>query len=102
MFRKTIIILTLVTLFAFSAAMVSAQTIELEFWHAMSGGRTAAVERIVDGFNEEHPDINVTAQFTGSYAETLTQGISAVRSGNPPHIIPVSYTHLTLPTKRIV
>jgi sn-glycerol 3-phosphate transport system substrate-binding protein len=89
MLRKTIIILTLVTLFAFSAAMVSAQTIELEFWHAMSGGRTAAVERIVDGFNEEHPDINVTAQFTGSYAETLTQGISAVRSGNPPHIIQV-------------
>ncbi|ODS49573.1 MAG: sugar ABC transporter substrate-binding protein [Halanaerobium sp. 4-GBenrich] len=89
MLRKTIIILTLVTLFAFSAAMVSAQTIELEFWHAMSGGRTAAVERIVDGFNEEHPNIHVTAQFTGSYAETLTQGISAVRSGNPPHIIQV-------------
>ncbi|MEC9490611.1 MAG: extracellular solute-binding protein, partial [Halanaerobiales bacterium] len=40
-------------------------------------------------FNAEHPNINVTAQFTGSYAETLTQGISAVRSGNPPHIIQV-------------
>ncbi|PTW03552.1 carbohydrate ABC transporter substrate-binding protein (CUT1 family) [Halanaerobium saccharolyticum] len=89
MLKKSIIILTLVTLFAFSAAMVSAQTIELEFWHAMSGGRTAAVEKIVDGFNAEHDDINVTAQFTGSYAETLTQGISAVRSGNPPHIIQV-------------
>jgi sn-glycerol 3-phosphate transport system substrate-binding protein len=89
MFKKSIIILILVTLFTFSAAMVSAQTIELEFWHAMSGGRTAAVERIVDGFNAEHDDINVTAQFTGSYAETLTQGISAVRSGNPPHIIQV-------------
>lgn len=89
MLKKTIVILSLVTLFTFSAAMVSAQTIELEFWHAMSGGRTAAVERIVDGFNAEHDDINVTAQFTGSYAETLTQGISAVRSGNPPHIIQV-------------
>jgi sn-glycerol 3-phosphate transport system substrate-binding protein len=89
MLKKSIIILTLVTLFAFSTAMVSAQTIELEFWHAMSGGRTAAVEKIVDGFNAEHDDINVTAQFTGSYAETLTQGISAVRSGNPPHIIQV-------------
>jgi sn-glycerol 3-phosphate transport system substrate-binding protein len=89
MLKKSIIILILVTLFAFSAAMVSAQTIELEFWHAMSGGRTAAVEKIVDGFNAEYPNINVTAQFTGSYAETLTQGISAVRSGNPPHIIQV-------------
>lgn len=89
MLKKSITILILVTLFAFSAAVVSAQTIELEFWHAMSGGRTAAVEKIVDGFNAEHDDINVTAQFTGSYAETLTQGISAVRSGNPPHIIQV-------------
>ncbi len=89
MLKKSIIILTLVTLSAFSAAVVSAQTIELEFWHAMSGGRTAAVEKIVDGFNAEHDDIHVTAQFTGSYAETLTQGISAVRSGNPPHIIQV-------------
>ncbi len=89
MLKKSIIILTLVTLFTFSAAMVSAQTIEIQFWHAMSGGRTAAVERIVDGFNAEYDDINVTAQFTGSYAETLTQGISAVRSGNPPHIIQV-------------
>lgn len=88
MLKKSIIILTLLTLFIFSAWTVSAQ-IEIEFWHAMSGGRTAAVERIVDGFNAEHPDINVTAQFTGSYAETLTQGISAVRSGNPPHIIQV-------------
>ncbi|TDO95143.1 carbohydrate ABC transporter substrate-binding protein (CUT1 family) [Halanaerobium saccharolyticum] len=89
MLKKTITILILVTLFALSAGMVSAQTIELEFWHAMSGGRTAAVQKIVDGFNAEHPNINVTAQFTGSYAETLTQGISAVRSGNPPHIIQV-------------
>ena len=89
MLKKSIIILSLVFLFIFSAVMVSAQTIELEFWHAMSGGRTAAVEKIVDGFNEEYDDINVTAQFTGSYAETLTQGISAVRSGNPPHIIQV-------------
>ena len=89
MLKKSIIILSLISLFIFSAAMVSAQTIELEFWHAMSGGRTEAVEKIVNGFNEEHDNINVTAQFTGSYAETLTQGISAVRSGNPPHIIQV-------------
>lgn len=89
MLKKSIIILTLVTLFAFSAAMVSAETIELEFWHGMSGGRTDAVDRIVEGFNEEQDEIEVTAQFTGSYAETLTQGISAVSSGNPPHIIQV-------------
>ncbi len=63
--------------------------VDIEFWHAMSGGRTAAVDRIVDGFNAEHPDINVEAKFAGSYAEALTQGISAVRAGNPPHIIQV-------------
>jgi sn-glycerol 3-phosphate transport system substrate-binding protein len=90
MTKKLLIAVLLLSLLVFGSVSSSAQdVIELEFWHAMSGGRTAAVERIVDGFNELHPDINVTAQFTGSYAETLTQGISAVRSGNPPHIIQV-------------
>lgn len=88
MLKKSVFSLSLVILLIVSSA-AAAQTVEIEFWHAMSGGRTAAVEKIVNGFNEEHPDINVTAQFTGSYAETLTQGISAVRSGNPPHIIQV-------------
>lgn len=81
--------ITLVGLLVLGSLAVSAETIELEFWHAMSGGRTDAVERIVDGFNESQSDIEVTAQFTGSYEETLTQGISAVKSGNPPHIIQV-------------
>src|SRR6056297_3265700 len=90
MTKKLLITVLLLSLLVFGSVSGSAQdVIELEFWHAMSGGRTAAVERIVNGFNELHPDINVTAQFTGSYAETLTQGISAVRSGNPPHIIQV-------------
>lgn len=87
--KKLFIVITLVALLVFGTLAVSAEEIELEFWHAMSGGRTDAVERIVEGFNEEHPDIKVTAQFTGSYAETLTQGISAVKAGNPPHIIQV-------------
>lgn len=72
MLKKSIGILTLLLILSLSTAMVSAQEIEIEFWHAMSGGRTAAVERIVEGFNETHSNIKVTAQFTGSYAETLT------------------------------
>ncbi len=87
--RSAINLVIAICLVVMFSTVAFAETVELTFWHAMSGGRTAAVERIVDGFNAEHPDIKVTAQFTGSYAETLTQAISAVRAGNPPHIIQV-------------
>lgn len=62
---------------------------KIQFWHAMSGSRLKAVENLVNGFNAAHPNIEVEAQFTGTYAETMTKAISAVRAGNPPHIIQV-------------
>lgn len=86
--RKNILILAIVLCMVITLS-IGAFAVELEFWHAMSGGRTAAVERIVNGFNAEHPDIHVKAVFAGSYAEALTQGISAVRSGDAPHIMQV-------------
>ena len=63
--------------------------IEINFWHAMSGSRLKAVDNLVQGFNHAHRAIKVEAQFTGSYAETMTKAISATRAGNPPHIIQV-------------
>lgn len=67
-----------------------AQEITIEFWHAMSGARLQAVENLVQSFNEAHPGIRVVPQFTGTYEETITRAIAAVRAGNPPHIIQVN------------
>lgn len=72
----------------FAPAMARAVT-KITFWHAMSGKRLPAVERIVNGFNEAHPDIQVEAQFMGSYKEVLAKTIAAVKAGNPPHLAQV-------------
>ncbi|MFQ5828565.1 MAG: ABC transporter substrate-binding protein [Candidatus Methylomirabilia bacterium] len=70
------------------AAFAQGKT-KIVFWHAMSGRRLPAVEKLVNGFNEAHPNIQVEAQFTGKYKELLAKCIAAVRAGKPPHICQV-------------
>ncbi len=61
----------------------------VEFWHAMSGSRLRALEKIVADFNASHPDVEVRPVFTGTYEETLTKFIAAYRAGTAPHIVQV-------------
>lgn len=70
--------------------MATAQDqIQVTFWHAMSGSRGEVVQAIVDAFNAANPDVNVVAEFTGSYAETLTKALTAYSAGEAPHIVQV-------------
>lgn len=62
---------------------------KISFWHAMSAKRMPAVNRIVKGFNDTHPDIKVEPQFSGKYKEVLGKAIAAARGGNPPHIVQI-------------
>ena len=65
------------------------EPITIQFWHAMSAKRMKAVDVVLAGFHEAHPEIKIEPQFTGSYAETLSKAIAAVRSGEAPHIVQV-------------
>ncbi|NLG70292.1 MAG: ABC transporter substrate-binding protein [Firmicutes bacterium] len=56
----------------------------------MGGARYEAITQgIAKAFNEAYPDYEVEPLFTGSYAETLTKAIAAIRAGNPPDIVQV-------------
>ncbi len=57
------------------------------FWHAMSGSRQKVVDKLVEDFNAKNPDIKVEALYTGSYDETVTKGLAAVKAGNPPVLL---------------
>ena len=57
------------------------------FWHAMSGSRGGVVEGLVADFNAEFPAIKVDAVYSGSYAETVTKGLAAVKAGAPPVLL---------------
>lgn len=61
----------------------------ITFWHAMSGSRGDVVNGMVQRFNESNPNITVEAEYSGSYAETLTGALAAYRTGNAPTIVQV-------------
>ncbi|MFW5855702.1 MAG: ABC transporter substrate-binding protein [Bacillota bacterium] len=88
--RKTIIIGMLVFALVFAGNIVSAEeTVTIDFWHAMGGHNGEVLEDIVEDFNESHSDIEVKAQNTGTYNDTLTKTEAAVQSGDAPHIIQI-------------
>jgi len=64
-----------------------AETVEITFWHAMSGSREEIVNGIAERFNASHPGIVVKPEYTGSYAETVTKGLAAYRTGTAPTIV---------------
>lgn len=70
-------------------AVAQEAPVQIVFWHAMSGSRGAVVQQLVDQFNAQNENIEIIAEFKGSYAETLTTALAGVRAGNPPHIVQV-------------
>lgn len=62
---------------------------EIQWWHAMGGALGETVNDIAAGFNATQTDYVVKAVYKGNYTETMTAGIAAFRSGQPPHIMQV-------------
>jgi len=67
----------------------SSAAVQITFWHAMSGSREEVIKGIADRFNKSQTQYQVIPEYTGSYAETLTKGLAAYRSGTPPTIVQV-------------
>ena len=68
----------------------AAAQVKIKLWHAMGGARYEAITKdIAEGFNKAYPNYTIEPLFTGSYAETVTKGIAAIRAGDPPQILQV-------------
>lgn len=88
--RFFIHLILLTVLLAIPFSQIAAQDpLEITFWHAMSGSRAEVVQGLVDGFNEANSDVMVIAEYTGSYAETLTSALASIGTGEEPHIVQV-------------
>jgi len=57
------------------------------FWHAMSGSKTAIVDGYAKEFMEMHPEITIEPVYSGSYAETVTKGLAAIKARKPPVLL---------------
>ncbi len=72
------------------APAAAQQPVKITLWHAMGGARYDAITKdIAAGFNKANPEYALEPLYTGSYAETVTKAIAAIRAGNPPHIVQV-------------
>src|SRR5262249_55646866 len=63
--------------------------VEIQGWHAMTGGNNDIVNALSDEFNKSQSEYKVVPTFKGTYPETMNAGIAAFRAGSAPHIMQV-------------
>ncbi|MGL1892518.1 MAG: extracellular solute-binding protein [Spirochaetaceae bacterium] len=62
------------------------QTIELTFWHTMNEEESKTLGEIIDIFEVEHPNVNITSEYI-AYEEARDTFLLSVSSGNSPDIL---------------
>lgn len=82
---------SLAALLALSATGARAATdLDLFFPVPVQGKLASEMTRLIAQFDKEHPDINVTAVYTGSYDDTNLKTRAAVQAGRPPGAVIMS------------
>lgn len=73
---------------ALLASLSAAQAVDLEFYFPVAVGGDAAtlIENMTTAYMAENPEVNISAVYTGSYADTTTRVITAARGGNAPQL----------------
>ena len=84
---KRLVLLFAALMMLLPSTAQAAEKTKVTFWHAMGGGRTAFIQRMVEDFNFTHPTIEVTAEYKGSYRDTLNSSIMAFKQGQAPNIV---------------
>ncbi len=69
---------------------LAATEIDLFFPVPVQGKLAKEMQNLVTQFNETHPDIKVTAVYTGSYDETNIKTRAAIKAGKPPAAVIMS------------
>src|SRR5215469_4764046 len=77
------------TAMSLAAATPAHAVIELQWWHAMTGGNNDVIVKLANDFNASQTEYKVIPTFKGGYADTMNAGIAAFRAGNAPHIMQV-------------
>ena len=70
-----------------STAAMAADRIPLLFWHAMAGTANMEVSHLADAFNQSQTKYQIIPVYKGTYSETLTSTVAAVRVGQQPDLV---------------
>jgi len=85
---KWMLTVALVVLVLFPVGVLAEQ-ITINWWHAHGGRLGEKVNAIAGDFNKLQNKYKLVATYKGNYADTMTAGIAAFRSKNPPHFLQV-------------
>lgn len=74
-----------------AATMVSSASSlaqELQFYYpiAVGGPITKLIDQMAADFEKENPGIKIKPVYTGSYQDTITKTLTAMKGGEPPHL----------------
>ena len=84
--RSLLLVVAVVLCFTVTGAQAA---VEIQWWFAHGGRLGEKVQSIVSDFNAMQNKYKVVASYKGNYHDTMTAGIAAFRSKNPPHILQV-------------
>jgi sn-glycerol 3-phosphate transport system substrate-binding protein len=76
---------------ALSSGVARAATeLDLFFPVPVQGKLAVEMQRLIEQFDQQHPDIHVTAVYTGSYDDTNVKTHAAIAAGQPPGAVIMS------------
>lgn len=61
----------------------------IEFWHGMGGGLGETLDELVEQYNASQDDVEIVAEFQGSYEELLTKFRSVGGTADAPALVQV-------------
>src|SRR5262249_39263715 len=64
--------------------------LDLFFPVPVQGKLATEMQRLIDQFDKDHPDIHVPAVYTGSYDDTNLKTRAAIQAGKPPAAVIMS------------
>jgi ABC-type glycerol-3-phosphate transport system substrate-binding protein len=62
------------------------EDVTVSFWHVYQGSDAAALDALIQQFEEQNPQVTVDAQFTGGFAEQTKKIVSSLQAGDPPNL----------------
>ncbi len=68
----------------------AATELDLFFPVPVQGKLAVEMQRLIEQFDKDHPDIHVTAVYTGSYDDTNVKTRAAIQAGKPPGAVIMS------------
>lgn len=70
-----------------TAAKSDGTPTKIVFWHGMGGNLGTALDKLVKDFNDTHKDIQVVAQYQGTYDDALNKLKSAQAGNSAPDVM---------------